>query len=73
MVDMGSRKKGDRMINKGDKVVINPKYQDAGDAEFDWYAIEDEDGGRLKISPRIGDMIYPVFIMQSKWLQKVAQ
>lgn len=39
------------MIKKGDKVRIKPEWQDAGDESFTWIALEDEDGGRVRISP----------------------
>ena len=39
------------MIRKGDTVEIKPEFQDSGDSEFNWIALEDEDGGRVRISP----------------------
>lgn len=39
------------MIKKGDRVKIKPEWQDKGDDLFLWIAIEDEDGGRVRISP----------------------
>lgn len=38
-------------IRKGDRVFIKPEWQDAGDDQFIWIALEDEDGGRVRISP----------------------
>lgn len=39
------------MIKKGDIVKIRPEWQDPGDDKFTWVAIEDEDGGRVRITP----------------------
>jgi hypothetical protein len=41
------------MIRKGDVVKIKPEWQDEGDAEFVWHALEDEDGGRVLIQVTI--------------------
>ncbi len=37
------------MIRKGQKVYIRPEWQDDGDDEFLWIAIEDEDRGLVKV------------------------
>lgn len=39
------------MIKKGDTVKIKPEWQDEGDENFTWIALEDEDGGRVRIAP----------------------
>ena len=39
------------MIKKGDTVRIRPEWQDPGDDAFMWVALEDEDGGRVRIAP----------------------
>ena len=39
------------MIKKGDEVRIKPEWQDAGDNTLIWIALEDEDGGRVRIEP----------------------
>jgi len=39
------------MIKKGETVLIKPEWQDKGDEQFLWIAIEDEDGGRVRIAP----------------------
>ena len=39
------------MIRKGQIVEILPRWQDDGDQDFVWQALEDEDGGRVRISP----------------------
>lgn len=59
------------MIKKGDRVFIKPEWQDAGDENFTWHAIEDEDGGRVKISPiDTGLNIHPVTVVLTAWLDK---
>lgn len=40
-----------KTITKGTHLRIKPEWQDEGDDEFQWIAIEDEDGGRVCISP----------------------
>lgn len=39
------------MIKKGDTVKIKPEWQDPGDEKFTWVAMEDEDGGRVRLTP----------------------
>ena len=38
-------------IRKGDTIRIKPEWQDPGDDKFHWIALEDEDGGRVRIAP----------------------
>lgn len=40
------------MICKGDRVAIKPEYQDPGDTDFVWYACDNEEKGRVTITPR---------------------
>ncbi len=57
------------MIRKGQTVRIKPEWQDAGDDEFTWIALEDEDGDRVKIMPLIPDLTYPpVTIVETRML-----
>lgn len=52
------------MITKGQQVTIKPEAQDAGDDQFTWVAVENEDGGRVKISPvGTGMSIPPVMVV----------
>ena len=39
------------MINAGDVVQIKKEWQDAGDDEFTWVAISNEEKGRVDITP----------------------
>lgn len=47
------------MIKKGDEVRIKPEWQDKGDKKFRWFAIEDEDGGRVRIRPDGTGLTFP--------------
>jgi len=40
-----------RPIKKGDRVVIKPEWLDPGDETLAWIACENEDGGRVPITP----------------------
>ena len=35
----------------GDRIRIKPEWQDEGDDQFEWRAVEDEAGGRVLIAP----------------------
>lgn len=49
------------MIKRGDIVVIKAAYRDYGDELYIWRAIDDEEKGRVSISPDIpGILINPV-------------
>ena len=57
------------MIRKGEKVEIKPEWQDKGDDLFTWMALEDEDGGRVRISPvDIGYRILPYQVVDTSML-----
>jgi len=38
------------MIKKNDIIRIRPEFQDEGDDSLIWIALEDEDGGRVRIA-----------------------
>lgn len=46
-------------IKCGDVVRIKPQWQDAGDDRFIWRAMEDEDGGRVRIYPTNTGLVIP--------------
>ena len=48
-----------RPIRRGDHLRIRPEWRDEGDETFDWVALEDEDGGRVLIAPRMDLPIQP--------------
>ena len=55
-------------IKKGQRVYIKPEWQDAGDDTIEFIAIEDEDGGRVKISPQLGLPFNPVQVVDVEML-----
>ena len=58
------------MIRKGDRVRIRPEWRDPGDDQFVWVATEDEDGGRVRISPaNIGLAILPTQVVDTSMLE----
>lgn len=58
------------MIKKGDTVVIKPEWRDAGDEDFHWIALEDEDGGRVRIGPTdTGMAIHPSYVIETSMLE----
>lgn len=46
-------------IKRGDIVRIKPEWQDPGDGRFIWRALEDEDGGRVKICATNTGLTFP--------------
>lgn len=59
------------MITAGDQVFIKPEWQDAGDDKYIWQALENEDGGRVKIAPiNIGLPITPNQIIETRMLEE---
>lgn len=59
-----------KKILKGTTVKIKPEWQDKGDDKFKWVAIEDEDGGRVRISPvDIGLRIIPNTVVTTDMLE----
>lgn len=59
-----------RKFLKGDIVKILPEFQDAGDDEFTWVVVTDEEKGRVDISAIDSPLtIKPLHIVQSDWIQ----
>ena len=56
------------MIKAGQTVNIKAEFQDAGDESITWIAIEDEDGGRVKIEAQVAMNIKPVQVVRVEWL-----
>lgn len=57
------------MIKQGNIVKIKPAFQDAGDDSIVWLAIEDEDGGRVRIEAQLPNMeIKPTQVVRVEWL-----
>lgn len=56
-------------FRKGDQVFFKPEWQDPGDENFSWFAVEDEDGGRVKISPTGTGLVFaPVHVVATEML-----
>jgi hypothetical protein len=59
-----------RKFLKGDIVKILPAFQDAGDDEFTWVVVADEEKGRVDISTVDSPLtIKPVHIVQTDWIE----
>jgi hypothetical protein len=59
------------MIKKGDKIKLKPAYQDPGDDKYTWIALEDEDGGRLRITPLGTNLSFPPnYVVEVAWLEE---
>lgn len=62
------------MIKARDVVRIKPEYQDEGDDSLVWMALEDEDGGRVRISPlNTGMKLPPNQVVSIEMLVKANQ
>lgn len=58
-----------RKIKKGDRLRIKPAWRDEGDDEIIWVAIEDEDGGRVRIQPQLDMPIRPNQVVTTDMVQ----
>jgi hypothetical protein len=59
-----------RKFLKGYIVKILPEFQDAGDDEFTWVVVTDEEKGRVDISAVDSPLtIKRVHIVQTDWLE----
>lgn len=47
------------MIRKGDIVAIVPEWQDPGDSLYEWIALENQFGGRVRIMPMFTGFVFP--------------
>jgi hypothetical protein len=56
------------MINKNDVVVFLPEWSDPGDDKIVFTAIEDEDGGRVKVRAELGMVINPVQVVETRMI-----
>lgn len=53
------------MIKKGDEVKILPQWQDKGDDKLKWIAVDDEEKGRVTITPINLDLkIKPQYVVK---------
>jgi hypothetical protein len=58
------------LIKAGDRIEILPEWQDDGDDKFEWYAIEDEAGGRVAIQPKMDLPFVPWQRVSRKMVRK---
>jgi hypothetical protein len=59
-----------RLFRQGDLVEILPSFQDPGDGEFLWVAVDDEEKGRVWISAiNSGLRMRPVHVVQAEWIR----
>lgn len=60
------------MIKCGDMVKIKPEWQDPGDAAIEFLALEDEDGGRVRIAALgVLKSFVPEQVVDVKMIEKV--
>jgi hypothetical protein len=60
------------MLRKGDTVRILPEHQDAGDGEFVWRVVGDEEKGRVDVSPvSIQMTLKPVYTLHVNQVELV--
>ena len=60
-------------IRAGEQVFIKPEFQDAGDSKTVWIAVEDEDGGRVKIEAQLDMPINPTQVINVDMLEEFSQ
>lgn len=66
--------KGGAMIKAKDIIRIKPEYQDDGDDSLVWIALEDEDGGRVRIAPLNTGLTFPPNqIISTEMIDKAGQ
>jgi imidazole glycerol phosphate synthase subunit HisF len=57
-------------IKKGDVVEILKQYQDKGDEDLIWVAIDSEEKGRVTVMPTNSTLsIKPTYVMNVEWLK----
>jgi hypothetical protein len=55
-------------IKKGMKVTFKPEWQDAGDSEIEFIAIEDEYSGRVRVEAQLGMFINPIQLVLTEYI-----
>jgi len=57
-------------IRKGDQVFIRPEWQDDGDADQTWIAVDDAEKGRVTITPITSPLlIKPTYVVTLEMLE----
>ena len=62
--------KGETMIKSGEIVGIKKEWQDLGDDQITWIAIDNEEKGRVTIQAQLGLPINPTQVVNAEWLVK---
>ncbi len=58
-------------VRQGDRIEFKPEWQDDGDSEGVFIAIENEDGGRFKVVAEMGLPINPVQVVTVEMVSRV--
>jgi len=58
------------MIKAGDIIRIKNEYQDEGDEEIVFIAVDDEEKGRVTIQAQLELNIKPTQVVNVEWLEK---
>lgn len=59
------------MIQAGDRVHILPEFQDEGDDQLHWVALNAPEKGRLDITPIDSTLTYkPIYTVMVEWVAK---
>ena len=66
---MSRMKTTHKKISKGSRVYILKEWQDDGDNNFEWYALDDESNGRINIYAKISGFTFnPIQTIESRML-----
>ena len=58
-------------IKAGDRIRIKPEWQDAGDDQIQWIALDDESQGRVTIQAQIPGMpILPTQVVTTDMIER---
>jgi hypothetical protein len=60
------------MIRRGDRISILPEWQDQGDDQIEYIAIDDEEKGRVSIQAQLGLPINPIHMVATYMIRKEA-
>jgi hypothetical protein len=66
---LGMEANNKRKIQTGDVVTIRPEWRDEGDEAIRFVAIEDEDGGRVRIEAQMGLTFNPNEVVTTDMLE----
>lgn len=59
-----------RPFKKGDKIKIKKEWQDRDDDKYEWFVVDDEEKGKVTISPKISSMrIQPTQIVMTDMIE----